>query len=109
MQVCSHGLLKPLNTINENWLRDSHSNIHIIPSFIIPQLYSLKVDRLEKPKRPEDLRKDGREDWTGCQADAIEHLCTEVGLIEQLCSEVKLQSIFSEFIHIFKDSGQKGI
>ena len=42
------------------------------------QLYSLKVDRLEKPKRPEDLQKDGREDWTGCQADAIEHLCSEV-------------------------------
>ena len=42
------------------------------------QLYSLKVDRLENPKKPAALGKEEKEDWTGCQADAIEHLCTEV-------------------------------
>ncbi|KAL5272569.1 hypothetical protein ACHWQZ_G000689 [Mnemiopsis leidyi] len=41
------------------------------------QLYSLKVDRLENPKNVKSLSREVKEDWTGCQADAIEHLCSE--------------------------------
>ena len=41
-------------------------------------MYSLRVDRLENPNALTRLARENPQEWTGCQADAIEHLCSEV-------------------------------